>query len=76
LLLICDGADVVLPCRHSERILRAATGPKELWRVPRAMHTGALGEEADEFRRRVTGFFEEQRVKANERSARANRRPG
>lgn len=75
LLLICDGADVVLPCRHSEKILRAATGAKELWRVPGAMHTGALGADPDEFRRRVAVFFEEQRVKANERSARASRRP-
>src|SRR5262250_1255364 len=42
-LLICDGADVVLPCRHAERILASAAGPKEFWRVPRALHTGALG---------------------------------
>jgi pimeloyl-ACP methyl ester carboxylesterase len=75
LLLICDGADVVLPCRHSERILRAAIGPKELWRVPRAMHTGALGADPDEFRRRVTGFFEEQRLRPAEHSVHANHRP-
>jgi uncharacterized protein len=63
LLLICDGADVVLPCRHSERILRAATGPKELWKVPGALHTGALGTATEEFRRRVISFFEEHRIK-------------
>lgn len=57
LLLICDGADVVLPCRHSEKILSAATGPKELWRVPGALHTGAMGAAADEFRRRVLAFY-------------------
>lgn len=63
LLLICDGADVVLPCRHSEKILQAAAGPKELWTVPGALHTGALGTANEEFRRRVILFFEEQRVR-------------
>jgi hypothetical protein len=28
LLPICGGADVVLPCRHSEKILRAAKGQR------------------------------------------------
>ena len=56
LLLICDGADVVLPCRHSEKILQAAVGTKELWRVPEALHTGAMGTEPAEFRRRVIAF--------------------
>ena len=67
LLLICDGADVVLPCRHSEMILRAAAGPKELWRVPGALHTGALGAAPQEFRRRVLVFFEQQRATQNGR---------
>jgi|SRR5271165_3155213 len=62
-LLICDGADVVLPCRHAEKILRAASGSKELWRVPGALHTGALGTATEEFRRRVIQFFDEQPVK-------------
>src|SRR5258705_12792107 len=61
LLLICDRADMVLPCRHSETILRAATGPKELWRVPRALHTGAMGTAPTEFRRRVISFLDSQR---------------
>jgi hypothetical protein len=64
LLLICDGADVVLPCRHSETILRAATGAKELWRVPGALHTGAMGTAPAEYRRRVISFFDEQRNRA------------
>jgi hypothetical protein len=76
LLLICDGADVVLPCRHSEKILRAATGPKELWRVPGAMHTGALGTATDEFRRRVIRFFDEQREKEIDEASRGIRTPG
>jgi len=75
LLLICDGADVVLPCRHSERILRRAAGQKELWRVPGAMHTGALGAATEEFRRRVVLFFDEQRLKGNERVQRVSPTP-
>jgi uncharacterized protein len=62
-LLICDGADVVLPCRHSEKILQAATAAKELWQVPGALHTGALGAAPREFRRRVTAFFDRERLK-------------
>jgi alpha-beta hydrolase superfamily lysophospholipase len=64
LLLICDGADVVLPCRHSEAILRAAAGPKELWRVPGALHTAAMGTAPAEYRRRVVSFFDSQRNRA------------
>jgi pimeloyl-ACP methyl ester carboxylesterase len=61
LLLICDGADVVLPCRHAETILHAAAGKKELWRVAGALHTGGLGTEPVEYRRRVISFFDSQR---------------
>lgn len=56
-LIICDGEDHALPCRHSEIIFRAARGEKEFWRVPKAYHTAALGYEPDEFRNRVLGFF-------------------
>src|SRR6266566_1687467 len=58
-LLICDEMDVALPCRHSQMIYAAARGPKQLWIVPRALHTAALGFEPQEFRRRVLSFFEE-----------------
>jgi uncharacterized protein len=56
-LLICDEKDVALPCRHSERIYAAARGPKQLWIVPGAFHTAALGFQPVEFRRRVLSFF-------------------
>jgi uncharacterized protein len=56
-LLICDAADTVLPCRHTKRIYAAALGPKQMWVVPRAFHTAALGYEPVEFRRRVLEFF-------------------
>jgi alpha-beta hydrolase superfamily lysophospholipase len=56
-LLICDAEDVVLPCRHTKRIYEAARGPKQMWVVPRAFHSAALGYEPAEFRRRVLEFF-------------------
>ena len=65
LLLICDGADVVLPCRHSETILRGAAGQKELWRVPGALHSGGLGTAPVEYRRHVISFFDSQRNRAS-----------
>jgi uncharacterized protein len=57
-LLICDAADVALPCRHTKRIYEAARGPKQMWIVPGAFHTAALGYEPVEFRRRVLAFFD------------------
>ena len=56
-LLICDEKDEALPCRHSEMIYAAARGPKQLWVVPGAYHTAALGFRPEEFRRRVLSFF-------------------
>jgi fermentation-respiration switch protein FrsA (DUF1100 family) len=57
ILLICDEKDDALPCRHAEQILNAATGPKQLWVVPGAFHTAAIGFEPAEFERRVLTFF-------------------
>jgi alpha-beta hydrolase superfamily lysophospholipase len=57
-LLICDGSDHTIPCRHSEEIYRSAAGPKQLWRVPGAGHTGAHGEARAAFERRVLGFLD------------------
>src|SRR5882672_3642315 len=62
ILIICDEEDHALPCRHSEMIFHAARGQKELWRVPKAWHTAALGYEPNEFRKRVLGFFERYRL--------------
>jgi alpha-beta hydrolase superfamily lysophospholipase len=56
-LLICDEKDEALPCRHTESIYAAARGPKQLWEVPGAFHTAALGFEPEEFQRRVLEFF-------------------
>ncbi len=60
-LLICDAADVALPCRHTKRIYDAARGPKQMWIVPGAFHTAALGYEPVEFRRRVLDFYSSAR---------------
>jgi pimeloyl-ACP methyl ester carboxylesterase len=73
LLLICDGADVVLPCRHSEAILRAAAGSKEFWRVPGALHTGAMGTAPGEYQRRVISFFDSQRNRAEVSSTKSQK---
>jgi pimeloyl-ACP methyl ester carboxylesterase len=73
LLLICDGADVVLPCRHSEAIFRAAAGSKEFWRVPGALHTAAMGTAPGEYRRRVISFFDSQRNGADVSSTKSQK---
>jgi alpha-beta hydrolase superfamily lysophospholipase len=56
-LLICDEKDEALPCRHTKMIYDAAIGPKQMWVVPGAFHTAALGYQPAEFRRRVLDFF-------------------
>jgi alpha-beta hydrolase superfamily lysophospholipase len=56
-LLICDEKDEALPCRHTQRVYAAARGPKQLWEVPGAFHTAALGFQPAEFERRVLDFF-------------------
>jgi len=56
-LLICDEKDEALPCRHTRRIYAAARGPRQLWEVPGAFHTAALGFQPVEFQRRVLEFF-------------------
>jgi uncharacterized protein len=56
-LLICDADDVALPCRHTRQIYNAAIGPKQIWVVPGAFHTAALGYQPEEFKRRVLDFF-------------------
>jgi alpha-beta hydrolase superfamily lysophospholipase len=56
-LLICDEKDEALPCRHTQMIYDAARGPKQLWVVPNAYHSAALGFYPEEFQRRVLSFF-------------------
>ena len=57
-LLICGLRDHNIPPRHSKAIYKAAIGAKELWLVPGAGHTQALGTAPQEFERRVVEFLE------------------
>ncbi len=57
ILLICGTRDHRIPCRHAERIYRAARGPKELWVVAGAEHASALGHAPAEYENRVVTFF-------------------
>jgi pimeloyl-ACP methyl ester carboxylesterase len=57
ILLICGTRDHNIPCRHSQLILQAAVGPKELWVVRGAGHTGARGKAPAEFERRVLALY-------------------
>lgn len=63
-LLICGADDHTLPCRHAERIFKAAIGPKELWVVPGARHATTLGQDPAEYERRVIAFLAAQEVVA------------
>jgi uncharacterized protein len=56
-LLICGTRDRTIPCRHAERIYRAARGPKELWIVDGAQHAAALGHAPAEYEDRVVHFL-------------------
>jgi alpha-beta hydrolase superfamily lysophospholipase len=56
-LLICGTRDRTIPCRHAERIYRAAIGPKELWVVEGAEHASALGHDPVEYEARAIRFL-------------------
>lgn len=58
-LLICGAADHTIPCRHTERIYRAAGGPKELWVVQGAGHASALGRDPAGYEEHVIRFLHE-----------------
>jgi len=56
--------------------VRAARGPKELWRVPGALHTGAMGTAPQEFRRRVITFFDSARLRPSGPAPSGLHKPG
>jgi pimeloyl-ACP methyl ester carboxylesterase len=57
-LLICGTLDRTIPCRHAERIYRAARGPRELWIVQGAGHASALGRDPAGYEQRVIDFLQ------------------
>jgi alpha-beta hydrolase superfamily lysophospholipase len=57
ILLICGTRDRRIPCRHAERIYKAARGPKQLWELAGAQHAAALGHAPTEYEKRVVAFF-------------------
>lgn len=57
-LLICGTRDHTIPCRHAERIYKAARGPKELWVVRGAEHASALGRAPKEYEAHVLNLFQ------------------
>jgi len=57
ILLIADGLDTTLPLRHAQLIHDSATGPRQLWVVPKSAHASALGTAPEEYQRRVLEFF-------------------
>ena len=52
------GADVVISATSGQRLYDAAGEPKELWFEPDLGHVDFDSEMADEFERRVIGFFD------------------
>lgn len=61
-LLICGTWDRRIPCRHAERIYKAARGPRQLWVVRGAGHAAALGYAPAEYEARVIDFFDSTRA--------------
>jgi uncharacterized protein len=57
MLLICGTRDNVIPCRHAERIYKAASGLNELWIVEGAQHASAMGVAPTEYEERVIRFL-------------------
>ena len=64
-LLISGLRDHNVPKRHAEAIFLAASGPKELWLVPKARHQKAMETAPKEFQSRVLRFFSRAQVASN-----------
>ena len=64
-LLISGLSDHNVPKRHAQAIYVAASGPKELWLVPKARHQKAMQTAPEEFQSRVLRFFSHAQVASN-----------
>jgi len=65
ILLISGLSDHNVPKRHSQAIFLAASGPKELWLVPKARHQKAMQTAPEEFQSRILRFFSRPEVASN-----------
>lgn len=61
--LMQGGADVVISANSGQRLYDAAGEPKELWFEPALGHVDFDSDRADEFERRVVGFFDHYLLK-------------
>ncbi len=57
LFFIHGGADAITNVQHSRRLYDAYRGPREIWIVQGAPHTGAYFADRDLYAERVAGFF-------------------
>ena len=57
LFFVHGGDDTVTPVQHSRRLYDAYRGPREIWVVPGAPHTGAYFADRPVYVERVAGFF-------------------
>src|SRR5438067_5653025 len=60
LFFIHGGADLIVPVHHSRRLYDAYRGPREIWIVQGAPHTGAYFADRGLYLERVAGFFARQ----------------
>ncbi len=57
-LMVINGADdPLVPPADAHQIFAAASGPKELWIVPKAGHAAALSVDPEQYARRVKAFL-------------------
>jgi uncharacterized protein len=57
LFFIHGGDDAVIPVQHSRRLYDAYRGPREIWIVQGAPHTGAYFADRTLYLERIAGFF-------------------
>lgn len=50
--------DASIPASHFDQVYKAAGEPKELWVTPDAPHVGALSTQPEQYKVRITGFFD------------------
>ncbi len=59
ILIVHGELDETIPVANAHKLYEAAGEPKELYVIPNAGHTGLVQAGAEEYARRVAGFFDE-----------------